>query len=566
MSAIKRRRRPRSAQASTSNANALNRSIRASDGDKKRPIKRNVISARTIQLSIVGALIVFLYARTIPYEYVGLDDKLLIVDNYTFIHDLGNMKAAFVNDVFYNPSNPSGIEPAYYRPLLTISLMIDSQFGQQSPGFYHVTNILFHLISCVLLLKFFKQMNMSDEGAFTGTVLFAVHPMLSQAIGWIPGRNDTMMTVFVLASLIYFIRFLETHLASKLWMHVSFFILAIFTKETAVFLPVICVAYYFLIHQPGGRKTVAGHRVTFLAAYMVSGLLWLFLRQQAISQSSAALSFRRLAEAFLENLPVYFQVVQKIVAPYNLSIMSIAKDTNYIVSAVVIIAIISLLAFSKVERWRYVIFGFIWFNVFLLPAFVVPVLTGLEHRAYLPAIGFLVMVFEIDYFKNLRFSSPRSFVGVAIVLSVFIVINVRHTPAFANKFAFWEKAASNSPHSSLAKLNYGRALAERGQTDEAINVYRQGLEINYREPMIHNNIGIIYAQRRMYPQAVEELKIENEVNPTYSDAFYNLGIVYENMGEEKDMLEAWQHVLSIRSNHALARKALDQYYSRRHRQ
>lgn len=540
---------------------------------KNQLIKKSFFASYKIHLSLIGVLILLLYARTISYEYVGLDDKLLIPDNYKFISDLGNIKKTFINDVFYNPDSPGGAR-AYYRPMLTISLMIDSKFGGQSPKFYHFSNMLFHLISCILLFKFFKQLKMSDELTFSGVILFAVHPMLSQAIGWIPGRNDSMITVFILAGLIYFIQFLETKNRSKLWKHILLFALAIFTKETAVFLPIICILYYYLMHKlktspqpsPLERESnlfLKNHFVPLLAGYLVVGLIWFLLRKHVISNTSADLSFKHLSESFFENLPIYFQVVQKIIAPYNLSIMSIAKDTNYIVSAVSIIALLALLFFSKQKRWKYILFGFIWFNVFLLPAFVVPILTGFEHRAYLPLIGFLLIVFEIDYFKTINFNNPRSFIIIGLIVVLFTVINIRHVPAFSNKFSFWEKASLNSPHSSLAKLNYGAALAEQGKTDEAIKVYKQGLEINYNEPMIHNNIGAIYAQSKRYEEAVKEFTEENKVNPTYSDAFYNLGVAYEKLGKEKEMLEAWNKALSIHSNHTLARKALDKYYRKK---
>ena len=533
---------------------------------KNQQAKKSFISTYRIQLLVIGLLVLLLYSRTVKFEFVGLDDKTLILDNYKFIKDLGNIKAAFVNDVFYNPQAPGGSR-AYYRPIMTLSLMFDSQLSGQSPKFYHLINILFHLICSLLLFRFFILLRLSSETSFAGTVLFAVHPVLSQAIGWIPGRNDSLLTMFILASLIFFIQFLETKNKSKLRFHILFFALALFSKETAVFLPVLCILYYrsiFKSQEPSVKNNfLKSNTKSLTIGYLLVLLPWFLLRKSVIATTTADLSFAHLSSSFIENMPIYLQIVQKIIAPYNLSIMSIAKDTNFIVSSVLIAAIIVLLILSKQKRWNYILFGFAWFNVFLLPAFVVPILTGFEHRAYLPLIGFLLIVFEVDYFKNLDYKKIHSFIVIAIVAIAFCIINYNHTPAFSNKFSFWEKAAANSPHSSLAKLNYGAALAEQGKTDEAVKVYRDGLIINYSEPMIHNNLGAIYAQRLLYADAEKEFKEENRVNPTYSDAFYNLGVVYEKMGRETEMIASWEKALSINSNHPLARKALDKYYRKK---
>ncbi len=532
----------------------------------KQPVKKGFFHSYKFQLGIITLLVFVLYARTIRFEFVNMDDTTLILDNYKFIHDLGNLKAAFINDVFYNPQHSGGIK-GYYRPLMTLSFMFDSQFGGQSPGFYHFMNILFHLACCFLLFRFFLLMRYRAETAFFGTILFAVHPALSQAISWIPGRNDTLLTLFILASFICFIRYLETNDKLKWWLHVLFFALAIFTKESAVFLPLIIFLYYILLYKQEMSGVKHGFKARDLRIMILGYVLvlfpWFLIRQHVISHTSADLAFSSLAKNFIINLPIWFQVIQKIIAPYNLSIISIVKDTNFIVSILLIIVIISLLVFSKQKRGNYILFGFIWFNVFLLPAFVVPILTGFEHRGYLPLIGFLIIIFEIDYLKNLTYKKPASIAFISIIVGVFVLINFNHTSAFSNHISFWEKAATNSPNSSLAKLNYGYALWEQGKDEEALKVYNEGLAINPEQPMIHNDLGILYGQEGKFEDAEKEFKEENRINPNYSAAYYNLGILYEKMRKEDEMVAAWKQALSIDTNNFQARNALNGYYQRK---
>jgi len=129
--------------------------------------------------------------------------------------------------------------------------------------------------------------------------------------------------------------------------------------------------------------------------------------------------------------------------------------------------------------------------------------------------------------------------------------------AFSNGFSFWQKAATNSPHSSLAKLNYGVRLAEQGKLQEALAVYKEGVRINPVEPKLHNNIAIIYARTGNRELAESEFRKEIELHPDYSDAYYNLGVLYGEMGNRVRMLEMWRKTLEIDSHHERARASLD---------
>jgi protein O-mannosyl-transferase len=99
----------------------------------------------------------------------------------------------------------STVGQAYYRPMMTISLILDAQIGGASPFIYHFTDIVIHLLASCLLFLFFKKLNYRKDLSFFFALIFAIHPVLSQAVGWIPGRNDTLLTVFILLAFIAFI-------------------------------------------------------------------------------------------------------------------------------------------------------------------------------------------------------------------------------------------------------------------------------------------------------------------------------------------------------------------------
>jgi len=512
--------------------------------------------SKRVPLLVIGGITILLYARVISFEYIGFDDTLLIVENQAFLRDLSNIPQAFKQDVFHIPHHMSS--RAYYRPLLTLSFMLDAQLGKTDPTVYHFTNLMLHTIACLLLLQFFCLLNMRLEKAFYLTLVFAVHPILSQAVGWIPGRNDSLLALFLLPSLIYFLRGTTRLKASYMLLHLIFFTLALFTKESAILLPFFSLYYLRFVSK---KKLGSKQKVLLISGYLVIMVFWFVLRKVALSESRADLTLTRLSTIVLINLPLLLQYLSKILLPYKLSTVSVAKDTNYMLGFAAVALIFVGVVLSTYKRWHIIALGGLWFLLFLLPTFLVPVLTGSGHRVYIPLIGLLILVSELNFMKNVYMNKMTSILVVILIL-LLIVINVIHTSSFKNRFNFWKTASKASPSSSLAHLNYGAALAGKGDYDKAFDAYQKCVSINSREPMIHNNLAVVYAIKKRYTEAEREFKEEIRLNPTYADAYYNLGMLYKTKRNMEEALRMWQETLALDPNHQRAINELARYYKK----
>ena len=511
---------------------------------------------KRIPILVVTIITFLLYVRVIGFEYTGFDDTLLIVENQAFLQDLSNIPQAFQQDIFQVPNHPSS--KAYYRPILTLSFMCDAQLGEADAKVYHSTNVLLHILACLLLLQFFCFLKLRLETAFTLTLIFAIHPVLSQAVGWIPGRINVLLTLCTLSSMLCLLRALESSKISYLLLHLLFFMLALFTKESGILLSFIGLYYLFFIVK---RTRVSKPLLILLSGYTGIVLFWLVLRSIALSDSKAHITLAELSKNFLVNLPLLLQYLSKIIIPYKLSTMSTPQDTNYVLGLVVVLLILLGVALSKTKRWDRIIFGGLWFLLFLVPSFVVPKLTGFEHRVYLPLVGLLILLSELDFVKDLHLSKKTS--ALLIMLSsVLIAINIQHISSFKDGFSFWKTAAEASPHSSLAHLNYGAALVGKGHHEKAIETYKKGIRANPYEPMIHNNLAIAYALKGRHAEAEMEFQEEIRLNPKYSDAYYNLGMFYKTTGRMIKAARMWEETLKIDPDHKRAIVELVKHYKK----
>ncbi|OQA02978.1 MAG: photosystem I assembly protein Ycf3 [bacterium ADurb.Bin400] len=207
-----------------------------------------------------------------------------------------------------------------------------------------------------------------------------------------------------------------------------------------------------------------------------------------------------------------------------------------------------LVALSRGRRGKYVLFGLLWFLLLLIPSFVYPNPSSpnstivLEHRIYLPIVGLLIVLLEVDLIRRWY----RSGWGIAAVVVVVIVLSAAtsvHVPNFQNRVVFWENAVKNSPHFPLAHRNLGAMYYLDGDLERAKTQYEKALALNPAEPMVHNNLGLIFEEQGDLARAEEEYRKEIEIDPLYDNALYNLGLLKYKQGKNEEAKEWWRRAV-----------------------
>ncbi|MFH1178339.1 MAG: tetratricopeptide repeat protein [bacterium] len=506
-------------------------------------------------LCVVGVL---LYFKSFFFGFSYLDDNQLILNNLSYLEDIGNVFNAFAHDVFFMMHSTT----AYYRPFLTISFMPEAMIGGAMPFFYHFMNVAIHLVAACLMYLLFIKLNYSKRISLFVALIFVVHPVLTQAVAWIPGRNDSLLAVFVLASFIYFLDFLNRGEKQKLaiW-STLFFVLALFTKETAIVLPALCIGYLWLRNR-FKMQTLLPLSIGWLFAIVI----WIPIRLIAMS-NPMSLSLHDTASSFIENIPGTIPLIGKVFFPFNLSVLPILQDTTFIFGyftlALMVLVGIFQMRHTRTPRHTCLMmfFGLFWFALFLLPPFIISDPSGttyfLEHRLYLPIIGLLIFIAESRVGHYLERLHRKPFLSLALLLMfIFSAVTFVHQDVFAHRLVFWQDAASHSPHSSLAQKNLG-AMYYLDQNYDLAEIYsKKALTLNLEEPMAHNNLGLIYANRGQVEEAKNEYLKELSFNPYYDDAHYNFGLLYYKIGDFENARKQWEETLRINPNSFGAWQAL----------
>src|SRR5208337_4566358 len=172
------------------------------------------------------------------YGFINLDDPVYIMENN---HIQSGITLAGIRWAF------SSTYAEFWHPLTWLSLMLDYQLHGLKAGGYHLTNLILHILSTLLLFWLFNRMTGAIWRSAFVAALFAVHPLHVESVAWIAERKDVLSAFFWMLTLCMYVYFTEKPVIKRYLPVVFCFVLALMSKPVVVTLPVILI---FLDYWP----------------------------------------------------------------------------------------------------------------------------------------------------------------------------------------------------------------------------------------------------------------------------------------------------------------------------
>ncbi len=138
----------------------------------------------------------------------------------------------------------------FFRPLVVASFKFDLGWAGLSPYGLHLSNLLFHLIVVLLVVRLFYLLTGDEQLAKWGGLFFALQPQNTVAVVWISGRTETIAAIWLLSALLSYIAFRREKRKRWLFLLLFFQFLSMLTKENTVLLPAMIVAYEWVFERP----------------------------------------------------------------------------------------------------------------------------------------------------------------------------------------------------------------------------------------------------------------------------------------------------------------------------
>lgn len=457
---------------------------------------------KTLVLSLLFFIAAFLiYGKTVKYDFVDFDDTALVVANYEYISDYRNIPSFFYRSVF-NTANDF-----YYRPVLTLSFAADAMIMAKSPAAAHFTNVLLHFISAALLFILLRRLKFNEAFSFLFTAVFIVHPAFVQAVAWIPGRNDTLLMIFIMAMLILVSDYFNSQerRPRKLIVAAIVFLAALMTKETAAALFAL-IPIFMYVFCPAAKKKdyalVLGVMLAIVIAYMA-------LRSYSVGNAQKMFTLDKYIAKTIHALKIYFSYMEYAVMPWRISIIPEKVPFDLFTGLSVLLFLIPAAAslFLGIGRKKVILFGLVWFTALLLPTLGLSINYWFSHRIYTASFGLLLIFLE--FFDALSKKKPEAekylqlFLCLAVIL--FSIVSFVQADKFKNRVVFLANAVNEQPDSDVVRIELARYYVSIGDPQKGLEELekispKEGFRYTLK---YYQNLGMVLAMLGRYDEAEE---------------------------------------------------------------
>lgn len=497
-----------------------------------------------------------------PFVY---DDYRLIVENASILAP-GDLRGIVYRDIT--------------RPLVSLSYAADAAIWGSRPFGFHLTSVLLHMLNSALVL--FLTWSISEDRrrqrhqrlpsasslvvATTSALLLGVHPLMTQAVGYISGRSEVLCVAL----------FLLAFMAARRWMLLGgagwwlaafgLWLLSLLAKETGVMLGFVLLCYDRLVldgDAAARRRRLVLLHLPLLATTLLAAIARIAVLTEVEYPDQPATDWR----FGLVAIDAMWRYLRLIVAPRGQSIFHEVPEITDQISAGALVPLLGVAALLAIA-WRLrrlhsqVALGLFWFVLLLIPSGVLFALGRgepmAEHRVYGASIG-IFMAAGSGFGLLWRRFQHRSLVwrGLLYVLSALFVIQlcgrtILRNEVWGDPVVLSREAVSLAPDHWLPRILLGEALRTAGRCEEAIAEYTRAISIRPQEDFGYAKLAACLVETGRLEEASAALEKLDQIRPLSAQSSTGMALI--------DLLrnrpaEAREHLMRARQRNPLDQQA-----------
>lgn len=521
--------------------------------------KRNKGFSNLPGLFIIILLGIVIYSNSFTCSF-QFDDLYTIVNNPKIrnLSDIGTL---------WN-SSPN-------RPVAFLTFAINYHFNQLDVRFWHLVNLVIHLINAILVwwltLLIFSSPVMKDQKisgqkkfiAFAVALLFVSHPLATESVTYIVQRMTSLVALFYFLSIALYAR--ARYIARGFLVKILLFsgsliaaVLAMRTKETAFTLPfaVLLVELFFI---RTGKLSISfrDFRVILVIALFLGMILIIPLRHsldifKPITPEGHPESVLTPYYYLLTQFRVIVKYIQLLVLPLhqNLDYDFPVSTSFFQIPTLICFLVLTILIFLAVylfTKQRVISFGIFWFFITIsVTSGVIPINDVLvEHRTYLPSYGYFLIIITL---LCILFRNKHQWVALGILLIMAgsnSFLTYERNKVWKDDLTLWSDVVSKSPGKARSITNRGIAYANRGKWSLAIEDYSRALRIDPAAPITLISRGFAFRNTGQFDQAIGDYNHAIRINPNNAVIYCNRGVCYMNRGEKEKALEDFTRSIEL---------------------
>lgn len=495
----------------------------------------------TIILFIVTILV---YSNVRNNNFISFDDIGYVCNNEHVATGINQNNVVWAFTSYYKCN---------WHPITWLSHMADVQIYGMNPRGHHLTNVVIHAITTLIIFIFLLRLTDSIWKSAFVAALFGLHPLHVESVAWVAERKDVLSAFFWFLTLLLYAEYVRGRKLKMYFSSIIIFVLGIMSKPMLVTLPFIMLLMDFWPLDRYGlcRETTRSEqwrddfslfqlffkeKIPFFVFSIVSAVITIFAQYQggAIKSIDFVPMWMRIANA----CTVYIKYISKMFWPSKLAVLYPLPNSIplwQVICSLLVLVIITAGVIRAGRRHPYLAVGWFWFIITLAPVIGL-IQVGSQSMAdrytYIPLTGlFIAITWGFTFLA--RNISCRKTIFTLLFTSIITILSIltwRQISYWKDSVTLYQHSLRVAPGSAVIHNNLGLAHAENGQIDMAISEYKKALDIYKNYTDAHYNLGLALAEKGHYDEAIEEYQKAILISPNFTMAHNNLGAAYANKG------------------------------------
>jgi tetratricopeptide (TPR) repeat protein len=522
---------------------------------------------RCLVFSVCALLVLavgLVFGQTVRLGFVNYDDNAYVYENAQVARGLSvqGIVWAFTHSHAMN-----------WHPLTWISLMADCQLYGLNAGGHHITNVILHAATAVLLFLVLRRMTGRFWPSALVAAIFAVHPLRVESVAWVTERKDVLSGLFFMLTLAAYVHYVRKPFSLGRYLPVvALFALGLMAKPMLVTLPFVLLLldYWPLRRMTPLCRRVITEKLPLLLLTAISCVVTVWAQGGAVVSIESLPVWRRISNALVS----YVAYIGQLLCPLGLAAFYPHPGATLPLWKVIAAAVVLVCIFAAVlAHWRrrpYLVVGWLWYLGMLAPVIGLAQ-TGPQAMAdrytYVAQIGLYVAL--IWGAAQVVASWPyRRWVGCvasALVLAVLMGCAWRQTCFWRDSETLWTHTLACTSRNNVAHCDLGSALLDLGRVEEALTQYRKALEIRPDDAMAHHNLGAALSRLGRFDEATAHYRKALEIQPDSVEVHCDLGTALVRLGRFDEALTHYRQALEIRPSYAMGHNNLGNFWASRGR-
>jgi protein O-mannosyl-transferase len=446
-----------------------------------------------------------------------------------------------------------GAEFAVFRPLRNISYLLDFKMAGYRPVWWHAHNAALHILGAVLVLLLCRRLVASEWAALGGALLFLTHPVQTETVAWVKGRDDLISVVLSLATILLWLRWRPALSLPRRSILAALTFLACLAKLQAVVLPAVFVAGEWLLPTDAPSPAQRFRRALGTAALpLLAALVFLCWRHKFIGQTAQcgylAGSLYPTLLTMTDAAVGYLRLIlwpARLVADYSGMTPIHSAATLHFWINVSILAAAAVPVLLLVRRRPVARCGLVWFGICMLPVSnLVPMMQYMAERfLYLPLIG--ISLIAADALSRLRRGRAAAAVGATVLIIALTARTAWRIPDWKNEETLFAATIRDTPPSAMRpRNNYLVHLINEGRFSEAMPLATSLLaqatgtaDASSWRAVYTRHVGFIQCRLGAMAEGTARLLQAADLDPAYAQPCVDLGILAGRAGQHTQALQ-----------------------------